>query len=51
MPVIKTAPLPAMYFTSFMIHALLPDSMLTVLLVPFIKDRAGDKAAWIIIVP
>ena len=34
-------PLLAMCFTSFMSHGFLPDSMLSVMLVPVIKDKAG----------
>ena len=30
-----------MCFTSFMSHGFLPDSMLSVMLVPVIKDKAG----------
>ena len=37
----KIAPLLSICFTAFMSHGLLPDSMLSVLLVPVIKDKAG----------
>lgn len=38
---LRLAPLLAINFTGFMIHGILPDSMLTILLVPVIKDKAG----------
>ncbi len=38
---LKTAPLLSLCFTGFMIHGLLPDSVLSVFLVPVVKDKAG----------
>ena len=38
---LKTAPLLALSFTGFMIHGMLPDSLLSVLLVPVVKDKSG----------
>ena len=38
---LRTAPLLSLCFTGFMVHGLLPDSMLSVLLVPVVKDKAG----------
>ncbi len=37
----RIAPLLAVCFTGFLIHSVLPDSMLSVLLVPVIKNKAG----------
>lgn len=37
----KVAALLAMYFTGLLTHGTLPESMLTVILVPVIKDKAG----------
>ena len=37
----RAAALPAICFTGFMTHGLLPHSMLSVTLVPVIKDKAG----------
>lgn len=37
----RIAPLLAVCFTSLLIHGVLPDSMLSVLLVPVIKNKAG----------
>lgn len=36
----RTAPLLSLCFTGFMMHGLLPDSMLSVMLVPVVKDKA-----------
>ena len=37
----RTSPLLRLCFNGFMIHGVLPDSMLSVVLVPVIKDKAG----------
>ena len=37
----KLCPLIAMCFTGFLVHGILPDSILSVALVPIIKDKAG----------
>ncbi|XP_042079355.1 uncharacterized protein LOC121814967 [Haplochromis burtoni] len=38
---VRLAPLLALCFTGFMIHGILPDSMLCILLVPVMKDKAA----------
>ena len=38
---LKLAPLLALSLTGFMIHGIIPDSMLSILLVPVLKDKAG----------
>lgn len=38
---LRLAPLLALCFTGFMIHGILPDSMLCILLVPVMKDKAS----------
>ena len=38
---LRLAPLLALSLTGFMIHGILPDSMLPILLVPVLKDKAG----------
>ena len=38
----KIYPLLSICFTSFFVHGYLPDNMLTVILVPIIKNKAGD---------
>ena len=38
---LRLAPLLALSLTGFMIHGILPDSMLSILLVPVLKDKAG----------
>uniref|UniRef100_A0A3Q3JVI4 Reverse transcriptase domain-containing protein n=1 Tax=Monopterus albus TaxID=43700 RepID=A0A3Q3JVI4_MONAL len=38
---LRLAPLLAICFTSCFIHGFLPDSLMTVLLVPVVKDKAG----------
>lgn len=37
----RLTPLLTLCFTAFMVHGYLPDSMMTVLLVPVVKDKAG----------
>lgn len=37
---LRTAPLLSLCFTGFMMHGLLPDSMLSVMLVPVVTDKA-----------
>lgn len=41
----RLAPLLALCFTAFMVHGYLPDSMMSVLLVPVIKDKAGNVSS------
>lgn len=38
---LRLAPLLAINFTGLLIHGILPDSMLSILLAPVIKDKAG----------
>ena len=38
---LRLAPLLALSLTGFMIHGIVPDSMLSILLVPVLKDKAG----------
>ena len=38
---LRLAPLLALSLTGFMIHGILPNSMLSILLVPVLKDKAG----------
>ena len=38
---LRLAPLLALSLTGFMIHGILPDSMLSILLVPVLKDKAS----------
>lgn len=41
----RLTPFLAYCFTSFLVHGCLPDSMMSVLLVPVIKDKAGTVSS------
>lgn len=45
LPSPRLAPLLALCFTAFMVHRCLPDSMMTMLLVPVVKDKAGKASS------
>ena len=47
----KLYPLLAICFTGFLIHGVLPDSLMSVILVPLVKDKVGRITAKSIIGP